>query len=134
MFTIPEHRQKQFNNEKRIWSDHFWKRQENKNLMNIIDRLGVAPCTLKTLDDLGLNSLEIINFCGLVGKKIHGLPSADIDFLNELEERFGIIFGYEQKANNNYIKAKVDHFCSCFNAAGNPMRVTALLTLEKVYY
>ena len=94
-------------------------------------RLNLAPCTLYGLDKLGLNHLEILTFSNFAGKKIHGLPSADIDFLNELEDRFNIIFGYEQKANDQYLKARVDHYCGSFTVDNIPQFVSAIFTLEQ---
>lgn len=123
----------QLNKAIEVFSSKVWRSEDNKNLMNLIKdhRLNLAPCTLYGLDKLGLNHLEILTFSNFAGKKIHGLPSADIDFLNELEDRFDIIFGYEQKARGQYIRSKVDHFCGGFTADNIPQFVSAIFTLEQ---
>ena len=122
----------QLNKEIDIFSAKLWRLEDNKNLMNLIKkhRLNLAPCSLYGLDRLGLNHLEILTFASIAGKKIYGLPSADIDFLNELEDRFDIIFGYEQKAKNQYLRAKVDHFCGSFTVENIPKFVSAIFTLD----
>ena len=123
----------QLNKAIEVFSSKVWRSEDNKNLMNLIKdhRLNLAPCTLYGLDKLGLNHLEILTFSNFAGKKIHGLPSADIDFLNELEDRFNIIFGYEQKANDQYLKARVDHYCGSFTVDNIPQFVSAIFTLEQ---
>lgn len=123
----------QLNKALEVFSSKVWRSEDNKNLMNLIKdhRLNLAPCTLYGLDKLGLNHLEILTFSNFAGKKIHGLPSADIDFLNELEDRFNIIFGYEQKANDQYLKARVDHYCGSFTVDNIPQFVSAIFTLEQ---
>lgn len=131
--VIADNKQESFKRDQKTFDARFWNHESTRQWLNKCTALNIAPCTLYRLDRLGLNTLEIIHLSGLIGKKIHKLPSADIDFLNELEERFNIIFGYEQKAKNQYLKAKVDHFCSSFNAGDNPMFVTALFTLADLY-
>ena len=131
--VIADHKRESFKRDQKTFDARFWNHESTRQWLNKCTALNVAPCTLHGLDKLGLNTLEIIHFSGLIGKKIHGLPSADIDFLNELEERFNIVFGYEQKIKNQYLKAKVDHFCGSFNAEGNPLFVTALFTLADLY-
>ena len=125
----------QLNRDLITFSNKNWLSSDNKNLLNLIKdhRLNLAPCSLYGLDKLGLNHLEILTFSNFAGKKIHGLPSADIDFLNELEGRFNIIFGYEQKAKGQYIRSKVNHFCGSFTANGTPQFVSALFTLADLY-
>lgn len=132
MKTIRKQGIEQLNKAVEIFSARLWKSEDNKNLMQLIKehRLNLAPCTLYGLDKLGLNHLEVLTFSNFAGKKIHGLPSADIDFLNELEDRFNIIFGYEQKAKNQYLRAKVDHFCGRFTADNRPQFVSAIVTLD----
>lgn len=132
MKTIRKQGTEQLNKAVEIFSARLWKSEDNKNLMQLIKehRLNLAPCTLYGLDRLGLNHLEILTFSNFAGKKIHSLPGADIDFLNELEDRFNIIFGYEQKANDQYFKARVDHFCGCFTVDNRPQFVSAIFTLE----
>ena len=118
----------------KTFSGKIWNSQDNKDLLNLVkeQRLNIAPCTVYGLDRLGLNYLEILSFSNVIGKKIHGLPSADIDFLNDLEERFGIVFGYEEKVKGRYTKAKVDHFCGAFKG-DQPFWVSALFTLDRCY-
>ena len=121
----------QLNRDLITFSNKNWLSEDNKNLLNLVKdhRLNMAPCTVYGWDKMGLNYLEIINLAGLIGKKIHGLPSADIDFLNLLEGRFDIIFGYEQKAKGQYIRSKVDHFYGNFTSEGLPQRSCALFGL-----
>lgn len=132
MKTIRKQGIEQLNKAIDVFYTKLWQSEDNKNLMQLIKehRLNLAPCSLYGLDKLGLNHLEILTFSNFAGKKIHGLPSADIDFLNELEDRFDIIFGYEQKAKNKYLRAKVDHFCGSFTADNRPQFVSAIFTLE----
>ena len=132
MKTIRKQGIDQLNKAIEVFSSKVWRSEDNKNLMNLIKdhRLNLAPCSLYGLDKLGLNHLEVLTFSNFAGKKIHGLPSADIDFLNELEDRFDIIFGYEQKAKNQYLRAKVDHFCGRFTADNRPQFVSAIVTLD----
>lgn len=132
MKTIRKQGIDQLNKVIEVFSSKMWQSEDNKNLMKLIKdhRLNLAPCSLYGLDKLGLNNLEILSFSQFAGKKIHGLPSADIDFLNELEDRFDIIFGYEQKAKNQYLRAKVDHYCGNFTADNRPQFVSAIFTLE----
>lgn len=132
MKTIRKQGIEQLNKAIDIFSAKLWHSEDNKNLLNLIKdhRLNLAPCSLYGLDKLGLNHLEIVTFSSFAGKKIHGLPSADIDFLNELEGRFNIIFGYEQKAKNRYLRAKVDHYCGGFTADNRPQFVSAIFTLD----
>ena len=131
--VIADHKRESFERDQKTIDARFWNHESSRQWLNKCTALNVAPCTLHRLDKLGLNTQEIIHLSGLIGKKIHGLPSADIYFLNELEGRFNIIFGYEQKAKNQYLKAKVDHFCGSFNAEGIPMFVSALFTLTDLY-
>jgi len=110
-----------------------WLCNENKNLLSLIhgSQLNLAPATLYKLDQLGLNHLEIINFSACVGKKIHTLPTADIDFLNIIESKFKINIGYEKKAENKPHLAKVDHFCYGMNSEGfYPLGVCAIFGLD----
>ena len=132
MKTIRKQGIEQLNKAIDVFSAKMWQSEDNRNLMQLIKehRLNLAPCSLYGLDKLGLNHLEILTFSNFAGKKIHGLPSADIDFLNELEDRFNIIFGYEQKAKNQYARAKVDHFCGSFTVDNRPQFVSAIFTLE----
>lgn len=121
----------QLNQNIETFSNASWLSVDNKNLLNLVkeQRLNIAPSTLRKLDSLGLNNLEIISLAGLIGKRIDTLPTADIDFLNYLQDRFGIVFGYEEKQQRNKI-ARVDHFCGSFAADGIPMRSCALFGLD----
>lgn len=131
--VIAPNKLEMFKRDQKTFDARFWRHESTRQWINKCTALNIAPCTLHRLDKLGLNTQEIIHLSGLIGKKIHGLPSADIDFLNELEGRFNIVFGYEQKVKNQYLRAKVDHFCGGFNAEGNPMFVSALFTLTDLY-
>ena len=131
--VIADHKRESFERDQKTFDARFWNHESTRQWINKCTILNIAPCTLYGLDKLGMNTQEIINFSGLIGKKIHGLPSTDIDFLNELEGRFNIVFGYEQKVKNQYLRAKVDHFCGGFNAEGNPLFVSALFTLVDLY-
>lgn len=131
--VIAPHKLEMFKRDQKTFDARVWNHESTRQWINKCTALNIAPCTLYGLDKLGMNTQEIIHFSGLIGKKIHGLPSADTDFLNYLEEKFKIIFGYEQKANDKYLKAKVDHFCGGFNAANIPMFVSALFTIERLY-
>lgn len=130
---IADHKRESFERDQKTFDARSWNHESTRRWLNKCTALNIAPCTLHRLDRLGLNTQEIIHLSGLIGKKIHKLPTADIDFLNELEGRFSIIFGYEQKINNQYLKAKIDHFCGDFNASGAALSVSALFTLADLY-
>lgn len=117
----------------KTFSSKYWKDQDNKKLLKLIGdhRLNLAPATLYKFDQLGLNHLEILSLSHCLGKKIHTLPSADLDLLNLIEDKTGICFGYDKKITNKYHLAKVDHFCSGFNSEGYyPTLSSALFTLD----
>ena len=110
-----------------------WKLEENKRLLNLIkdQRINIEPCTLYGFDRMGLNHLEIINLSQCIGKKIHTLPASDCDFLNYIETKFNICFGYEKKIINKPHLAKVDHYCSGFDSDGfYPTLASAVFGLD----
>lgn len=77
-----------------------WNSEDNKNLLNIVnrDQLDLEPACIYGLDQLGLNHLEIINLSQSVGKRLLDIPTADLDFLNILQEKYGCVFNYEEKS------------------------------------
>lgn len=114
---------------------NFWKSEDNLQLLNLIEdnRLKIAPITIYNLDQDGWNYLEIISLSECAGKLICKLPTADIDFLNLMQEKFGYVFGAEKKFKNKYLRSKVDHFYSNIDDNGKYLRSTAILTTEKIY-
>lgn len=113
------------------FSNKLWYNEGNKNLLNLVKdlRLNIAPCTLWKLDQFGFNHLEIISISAMIGKIIHKLTTCEIDQLNIWESEKGMVFGYDQKEANNYIKARMDHLCYSFDQ-GRPQGVSGLFNLE----
>lgn len=76
-----------------------WNSEDNKNLLGIVsrDRLDLEPSCIYGLDRLGLNNLEIINLSQIVGKRLLDIPTADLDFLNVLQEKYNCVFNYDEK-------------------------------------
>lgn len=123
------------NNDIRTYDKKNWLSEDNRSLLGLVKdgRMKLAPATIHVLDQDGLNYLEIINLAECAGKIIHKLPSGDIDFLNMIQEKFGYVFGAEQKLKNKYLRSKVDHFYSKLDNDGRYMRSTAILTVDKLY-
>lgn len=117
------------------YSEKVWLSEDNKNLLNLVKdrRIKLAPATIYVLDQDGFNYLEIISLAECAGKVIHKLPTGDIDFLNFIQEKFGYVFGAEQKFKDKYLRSKVDHFYSRMNENGEYLRSTAILTTDKLY-
>lgn len=123
------------NNDIKTFDKKFWMSEDNRNLLGLLKdgRMKLIPATIYALDQDGFNYLEIISLSECAGKVIHKLPLGDLDFLNMMQEKFGYVFGAEQKFKNKYLRSKVDHFYSQLNEDGNYMRSTAILTTDKVY-
>lgn len=123
------------NNDIKVYDKKNWLSEDNRSLLNLVKdgRMKLIPATIYALDQDRFNYLEIINLSECAGKVIHKLPSGDVDFLNMIQEKFGYVFGAEQKFKNKYLRSKVDHFYSRLNDDGKYMRSTAILTTDKVY-
>jgi hypothetical protein len=95
-----------------LFESRQWNNQENKNLLELIKdkRLKMAPCTLKNLDSIGFNHLEIIELDSCIGKVIHKLTTSQVDFLNIMQEKLGIVFNHEDKIKNKR-NIKLNSFC-----------------------
>lgn len=123
------------NNDIKMFNKKIWLSEDNRNLLNLVKegRIKLAPATIYVLDQDGFNYLEIISLAECAGKVIHKLPTGDVDFLNLIQEKFGYVFGAEQKFKNKYLRSKVDHFYSKMNEKGDYLRSTAILTTDKLY-
>jgi len=123
------------NNDIKMFNKKIWLSEDNRNLLNLVKegRIKLAPATIYVLDQDGFNYLEIISLAECAGKVIHKLPTGDVDFLNLIQEKFGYVFGAEQKFKNKYLRSKVDHFYSKKNEKGEYLRSTAILTTDKLY-
>ena len=101
---------------------HIWKDADNEQLADIQrrdGRFGVSVSTLRHLDEIGLNHLEIITLCGLIGKNLGKISecTGDTEFLNDLEESYRIQFvpeykqsvTHEAKELDRYFRRKLDH-------------------------
>lgn len=84
-----------------IWLNKPWKNTNNKDLCYCVaheqSRFNLIPSTIYTLDKVGMNEMEIINLNDCLGKKVGSLPLADIDMLNMLEAKYGILFNGSEK-------------------------------------
>jgi len=125
----------QLMNDCKTFEDKVWRNSDNKDLLRLSgeQRLNLCPATVYKLDSDGWNHLEIISLAQIAGKNISKLPAADCDFLNLMQEKFGYVFGADQKFNGKYLKAKVDHFYSQENTKGEWLCSSAVLTLDAVY-
>ena len=108
-----------------------WNNKDNRDLLNLVQdkRLNIAPCTVYRLDQLGFNKLEIISLSACIGKIIHKLPTADLDLLDLLQDKYGVVFAYNKKIKGKYLSAKLDHLCHSFSE-GIPQGVSALFSLS----
>jgi hypothetical protein len=99
-----------------LFESRQWNNQENKNLLELIKdkRLKMAPCTLKNLDSIGFNHLEIIELDSCIGKVIHKLTTSQVDFLNIMQEKLGIVFNYQEKIEKKK-NIKLDSFYYNYN-------------------
>jgi len=125
----------QLMNDYKTFEAKIWKNSDNKDLLHLVGalRLNLCPATVYKLDSDGWNHLEIISLAQIAGKVIYKLPTADCEFLNLMQEKFGYVFGADQKFNGKYLKAKVDHFYSKKNEKGEWLCSSAVLTLDAVY-
>jgi hypothetical protein len=89
------------NSPNQMWLDKPWKNPNNKNLCFCViqdqARFQLTPSAIHNLDRVGMNELEILNLDGCLGKKIIQLPTADIEMLNMLEEKYNIMFNGDEK-------------------------------------
>uniref|UniRef100_A0AB39AJR0 Uncharacterized protein n=1 Tax=Vibrio phage P018-4 TaxID=3229728 RepID=A0AB39AJR0_9CAUD len=131
----------QLNTVKQRFYDRQWNSEDNKNLLNIISksRLNIEPACLYGLDQLGMNHLEIINVSSCIGKRFIGIPQADIDNLNMLQEKYGCVFNFEQKqryydkkVKTHPMQTKLDSYVS--QPSGDYwLKSSALLQLSENY-
>tara|TARA_R100000541_G_C1897352_1_gene84073 strand:+ start:89070 stop:89477 length:408 start_codon:yes stop_codon:yes gene_type:complete len=86
---------------KQSFADRQWKNKDNKRLLNIVskDKLNIEPACIYGLDQRGLSHLEIITLSGCIGKVFDKLPPADIDFLNLIQDHYGLVFNLDEKIN-----------------------------------
>lgn len=85
----------------RAWLQKPWKNPDNKCLCEIAirepERFKLLPNVMYSLDRRGLNHLEILSLNDVLDKPLSSLPTADIDNLNLLEQKYGILFNGENK-------------------------------------
>lgn len=111
-----------------------WRDPRNKDLMKLAieHRLNLAPCTIFQLDQLGQNHIEIIQMGNCVGMLNVRLPTADCEFLDLMQEKFGIVFNYEEKLKK-VMRYRINCFCSDFivdqKDPGGPMRALRMVSL-----
>ena len=80
---------------KNLTDSRTWMNPENRRLSEIQERdgrFGIGPMTINSLDRIGLNHLEIINLLLVIGVSPLKYTAADADHLNDLEERYNILF------------------------------------------
>ena len=105
-----------------------WMNPENRRLSEIQERdgrFGIGPMTINSLDRIGLNHLEIINLLPVIGVSPLKYTAADADHLNDLEERYNILFNAEYKYRyadgkltvRGYLTKPIDHVCWGWDAA-----------------
>lgn len=125
----------QLMNDCKTFEAKIWKNSDNKDLLHLVRdlRLNLCPATVYKLDSDDWNHLEIISLAQIAGKVIYKLPAADCDFLDLMQEKFGYVFGADQKFSGRYLKAKVDNFYSKQNEKGEWLCSSAVLTLDAVY-
>ena len=110
-----------------------WQNQKNANLLDSIFKdgevcLNLAPATIHCLDKRGLNHLEIISLAQCVGKTVHKLPIADVDFMNALQERYQFAFDFGEDRFKNKCKSIAYDF-----RGDTPMGCMALFTATEMY-
>lgn len=90
-----------YTNPNQAWLNKPWNNLSNKELCYCVskdqDRFQLTPSAIHNLDKVGMNELEILNLDSCLGKKICKLPTADIDMLNMLEEKYGVLFNGDEK-------------------------------------
>jgi hypothetical protein len=127
----------------KIFECKVWYNPDNKNLLNLIKdgRLNVEPACIKSLDKVGLNHLEIISVVLCIGHPLDKLPTADLDMLNLLEQKYKILFNAEEKlawqdkrSHNkpckHYMFSKLNNFYSSY-VNGNWLASHALLQIQE---
>jgi hypothetical protein len=99
-----------------LYKTREWKVQKNKNLLELIKdkRLKMHAVTLHSLDQIGFNNLEIIELDSCIGKVIHKLTTSQVDFLNIMQEKLGIVFNYQEKIEKKK-NIKLDSFYYNYN-------------------
>lgn len=120
-----------------------WYNPENRALLNLIKAgsLNVEPACVKSLDKVGLNHLEIISVVLCIGQPLHKLPTADLDMLNLIEQKYKILFNAEEKlawqeklSNNkackHYMFSKLNNFYSGY-VNGKWLASSALLLIKE---
>ena len=100
-----------------IFKNRTWKNQSNKNLIEN-KKLKIHVSSLKNLDDIGFNYLEILSISDLIGKTIHKLPKSDTDFLDLMQEKYQIVFNFEDKIKNKR-NIKLNNFVFNFDKQKN---------------
>jgi hypothetical protein len=126
-----------------IWLNKPWKNLNNKDLCYCVakeqTRFNLIPSTVYTLDKLGMNEMEIINLNDCLGKKVGTLPSADVDMLNMLEAKYGILFNGNEKLLFNDNKLSLSSFLNrplnniLYNKAGENWYGSALLFCKSAH-
>lgn len=91
-----------------VFRNKVWYNPDNRDLLNLVEqgRLNIEPACIKSLDKVGLNHLEIINLVPCIGKQLGSLPAADVDHLNYLQDKYGIVFNAEEKQSYTDKKVK----------------------------
>ena len=126
---------------KQRFTDRQWKNKDNKRLLNIVgkDKLNIEPACIYSLDQRGLNHLEIINLAGCINKVFTKLSTADIDFLNLLQDQYGLVFNLDEKINyaegkkkTHPIKTKLNGY-AWGKSGDNYLGASALLQLQDCY-
>ena len=89
------------NKSKQVWLNKPWNNLNNKNLCYCVNndqaRFQLTPSAIFNLDRVGMNELEILNLDTCLGKKVGSLPPADIEMLNLLEKKYGVLFNGDEK-------------------------------------
>lgn len=82
-----------------MFSQRQWHCDKNKNLLEKIKsrQLNMTASTLHLLDKYGFSYLEILSLNNLIGKRIDMLPAADIDNLNLLQDKYQVVFNFDDK-------------------------------------
>lgn len=111
-----------------------WRQASNRNLLEKIKsrQLNIEPATLFSLDQRGFNKLEIINLAPLVGKTIDKLPTADVDFLNLMQDKYGLVFNFDDKLKGK-ANIKLTDVCGDFRNKAEKTFPQSVFTLNNAY-
>lgn len=124
------------------FKDRVWRSNDNKNLLNIVsrERLNIEPANIYTLDQLGLNHLEILNLNCCVGKKFTNMSPSDIDQLNYLENKYKMLFNQIEKqrfidkeVKTHPMQTKLNSFVA-YPSGNSWLLSSCLLQLQDYYF